>query len=449
MIPRDAAALALRNLKQAKVRTFLTTLGVAIGIASLSGMVSLGVGLQEQFLSRFMRSGLFNAITVLPVRPSFGPTFGPGAPKRPKGVSPKSETPLDDQAIGRFAALGRVTEVYPNMRVLVEVRYGKLAEMDVAAGIPMSARGEGIFQKISHGSFFPSDTGNTCMLSLDFAQRLDEKNPGSLIGQDLTLGYATSPLASGGLPGGLPSLTIQRAEQKFRIVGIVEHQSGPGLNVLPFSAVMIPLGKAKEFRAGDLGNAQSVLLQTGESRSYGAVTVRVKRPQDTDDVEKKIKEMGYAAFSLNDALAGARRAFILLDITLGLIGSIALAVATLGIANTMVMSILERTREIGIMKAIGGSDGDIRKIFLVEAAIIGIAGGLFGIVLGWLVGKGINFGANAYIRSQGGEPGQLFSIPWWLISGGIAFSIVASLLAGSVPAARAARLDPIRALRHD
>ena len=161
------------------------------------------------------------------------------------------------------------------------------------------------------------------------------------------------------------------------------------------------------------------------------------------------RRLGFSAFSLNDALQGAKRAFLILDIVLGLIGSIALAVSSLGIMNTMVMSILERTREIGIMKAIGGSDGDIRRIFLIEASAIGFIGGVAGVVLGWVVGRVINFGANVYIERQGGTPGNLFSLPFWLIGGAIGFSIAISLLAGSYPAARAAQLDPIQALRHD
>jgi ABC-type antimicrobial peptide transport system permease subunit len=159
--------------------------------------------------------------------------------------------------------------------------------------------------------------------------------------------------------------------------------------------------------------------------------------------------MGFQAFSLNDALQGAKRAFIILDIVLSLIGSIALAVSSLGIVNTMVMSILERTREIGIMKAIGGSDADIRRIFLIEASAIGLFGGVAGVALGWLVGRIVNFGANVYIQQQGGPTGNLFSLPFWLVGGAIGFSIVVSLVAGSYPAARAARLNPIDALRHD
>ena len=115
----------------------------------------------------------------------------------------------------------------------------------------------------------------------------------------------------------------------------------------------------------------------------------------------------------------------------------------------MVMSILERTREIGVMKAIGGSDGDIRRIFLVEAAAIGFMGGVGGVTLGWLVGRVINFGANVYIKNQGGDAGNLFALPMWLIAGALGFSVLVSLVAGSYPAARAAKLNPMQALRHD
>ena len=194
---------------------------------------------------------------------------------------------------------------------------------------------------------------------------------------------------------------------------------------------------------------QALFRGPTQGKSYGSATVKVTQARFTEDVENQIKEMGFMAFSLNDALKGAKRAFIILDIVLSLIGSIALAVSSLGIVNTMVMSILERTREIGIMKAIGGSDADVRRIFLVEASAIGGMGGLAGVALGWLVGRVINFGANVYIRSQGGPTGNLFSLPLWLIGGAIGFAFAVSLIAGSYPASRAARLDPIRALRHD
>ena len=216
------------------------------------------------------------------------------------------------------------------------------------------------------------------------------------------------------------------------------------------AGVMIPMAQAKAIDAVRIVSAQSLLTAPSERpRTYATVTVRVDGAQHTQDVQAQIKELGLTAFSLNDALQGAKRAFLLLEILLAVIGSIALAVSSLGIVNTMVMSILERTREIGIMKAIGGSDRDVRGIFLVEAATIGLMGGVSGLILGWSVGRVINFAANVYIQRQGGDPGNLFSLPWWLIGGALAFALVVSLVAGSYPARRAARLDPIQALRHE
>jgi putative ABC transport system permease protein len=459
MTVRDAVDLALRNLGQAKLRTSLTTMGVAIGIASLAGMVSLGVGLEDQLVSRFNRSGMFDSVTVLSGadrpgglvaigrgRGGFGRRgFGGGR----SSVAPAPDVPakdVTDETIKELAALPNVRDVYPSVRVPVEVKYGTESEFQTAAGVPIGVKGEGAFQSISYGRFFASDTETACMLSLDYAKRINDADPKSLIGQDLTLAYAS---AAAGAAAGSPPI-MQRTDIKCPIVGIVERETGPFSGAAGVSPLMIPLGKAKEIFAKSLATAQALMRDPSRTfRPYQSAVVKVKSAQATQEVEDQIKKMGYSAFSVIDALQGAKRGFLILDIVLSLIGSIALAVSSLGIMNTMVMSILERTREIGIMKAIGGSDGDIRRIFLIEASAIGFFGGIAGVALGWLVGRIINIGANIYIQQQGGTPGNLFSLPFWLIGGAIGFSIAISLLAGSYPAARAAKLDPIQALRHD
>ena len=437
---RDTAGLAVRNLGQAKLRTALTTIGVAIGIASLSGMVSLGVGLQDQFVGRFTRSGMFDSVNVLPS--SSRVTFGPGG--RGRGPVPfgQRDTPsaeggpikeINDDTLTELSALPQVRDVYPSLRVPIQVKHEDRSEFIAASGVPMSARGEGLFQSIPHGRFFADDAESACMLSLDYAKRMNEANPGGLVGQPLTLSYAIAPVQTTTPP------TPQRAESTCTIVGIVERETGPFAAVGgPVSGVMIPMGKAKE-----------IWSARGLRRTYPAAVVKVRSPTATQDVQAQIRGLGFSAFSLNDSLEGAKRAFLILDIVLALIGSVALAVSSLGIMNTMVMSILERTREIGIMKAIGGSDGDVRRIFLIEASAIGFLGGTAGVALGWAVGRAINLGANIYIQQQGGTTGNLFSLPFWLIAAAIGFSIAVSLMAGSYPASRAAKLDPIQALRHD
>jgi putative ABC transport system permease protein len=128
---------------------------------------------------------------------------------------------------------------------------------------------------------------------------------------------------------------------------------------------------------------------------------------------------------------------------------IAITVAALGIINTMVMSILERYKEIGIMKAVGASDADVKKIFLFESGAIGFLGGVLGLILGWLVSMLINQIVNYFMIKQGAPYIEYFSFRWWLCSGAIVFSILISLAAGVYPTMRAARVDPVIALRHD
>ena len=471
----DTVHLALRNLRQAKLRTALTTMGVSIGIASLAGMVSLGVGLQNQLTGQFLQSGMFDAITVTPaadLRGAMvgGPFVGRGGRGRPggrgaraSGAADAPSTPaaeLDDAAIEKLRALPGVKDAYPSVNVPVQLTYGDFSETFTASGVPMSAREEGAFRTLTAGAFFANESDGGCLLSLDAAKRISAQDPSSLVGKDLTLSYAASRGAAGAPAGeaeaGLAAMMqIQRVSAACPVVGIVEREPAAG----PFGgrggagSLMIPLSRAKAISAENVTNVQALLRQSAASQArsnaYQVVTVKVAQARMTQDVEDHIKTMGYSAFSLNDALEGAKRVFIILDIVLSLIGSIALAVSSLGIVNTMVMSILERTKEIGIMKAIGASDSDIRRIFLVEASTIGLIGGVAGFALGWLVGQVINLGANIYIQSQGGTAATLFSLPWWLITGALAFSLLVSVIAGSYPANRAARLEPMQALRHE
>jgi putative ABC transport system permease protein len=459
MIRGDTLGLSLRNLSQAKVRTTLTTLGVSIGIASLAGMVSLGVGLQDQIVGRFLQAGVFDSITVTsPAELGAAGAFlngralanGRGGLRGREAAPEGQQSPparLDDEALKQISTLENVREVYPNVRVPMQMKLGEFSRLIAVAGVPMSSKGEGAFQTFSYGTFFTSGADRDCMLGLNAAKQIAEQNPGGLIGKTATLSYAASRTDDKSADPAI-DFQIRRVDVECRITGIVERDP----SALPFGpnvAVMIPLGIAEAIDAEIVTDTQSILRDPSRAKSYGSVTVKVKEAKSTQDVEDRIRRMGFATISVSDALKGAKSAFIILDIILSLIGSIALAVSSLGIVNTMVMSILERTREIGIMKAIGASDNDIRRIFLFEASVIGLLGGLIGIALGWVVGQVINFGANLYIQSQGGTPGTLFSLPLWLIASSIAFSIVVSLLAGSYPASRAAKLDPIQALRHD
>jgi putative ABC transport system permease protein len=159
--------------------------------------------------------------------------------------------------------------------------------------------------------------------------------------------------------------------------------------------------------------------------------------------------MGFNTLSILDATRSLQQFFAVLDLFLGIFGSLALAVASIGIVNTLVMAILERRREIGIMKAIGASDSDVKKLFFAEAGAMGILGGIVGVALGWAIGQVINLGTNIYLKHQSLPPEHFWSVPLWLVGAAILFAFLVSLTAGLYPAGRAARLDPVQALRYE
>jgi len=200
-------------------------------------------------------------------------------------------------------------------------------------------------------------------------------------------------------------------------------------------------------QAGDLRGLAAAPDSSG--RTFNSLVVRVASPNDVEAVETFVKQQGFGVFSLLDVTRNLRRFFAVIDLFLGIFGSLALAVASLGIMNTLVMAILERRREIGIMKALGASDGDVKRLFFAEAAAMGILGGMFGVWLGWLLGRIINFGTRIYLQHQQLPSEDVWLVPWWLVAGAIAFAVAVTLVSGLYPAARAARLDPVQALRYE
>jgi putative ABC transport system permease protein len=237
-------------------------------------------------------------------------------------------------------------------------------------------------------------------------------------------------------------------ERKLHIVGITD-QDPDGIRGASGARVFLPLQMVEDLH---------IMLPTGMRESepnfssvptYLSLSVRLKSPNNVESVQDAIKKLGFNTFSILDATRSLRRFFAVLDLFLGIFGSLALTVAALGIVNTLVMAILERRREIGIMKAIGASDGDVKKLFFAEAAVMGLVGGILGVALGWSIGRVINIGTNIYLRRQDLPAENLWAVPWWLIVGAIVFAVLVSMISGLYPAARAARLDPVQALRYE
>ncbi len=466
----DLVELAVRNLRESLLRNSLTTIGISVGVASLVAMLSLGIGLQQLASRRLMKSGLFDTVVVTSRRDlrNFG------REEERNGPAPAESRILDESTRVEIEHLPNVAEANPDIRFITELRYEDKPHLTTVSALPASAKSTDAFESVQ-GQFFSSDTAPEAILQKAFAEELLGRTPQAgidetkvadlaapLLGKELTMRYAqretaqnahsataldrAAALSNDSLSGAAYSVVSR--EQKLKIVGVAdldpESMRGPTR-----ARVFLPLGLAETLHVMQPTDLREISRAACEQPVYSSVSVRVKNPSQVQTVEDAIKKMGFNTFSILDASRSIQQFFKVLDVFLGIFGSLALAVAFIGIVNTLVMAILERRREIGIMKAIGASDGDVKKLFFAEAGAMGILGGVIGVALGWAIGQVINLGTNVYLKRQSFPPEHFWSVPWWLVAFAVLFSFLVSLAAGLYPASRAARLDPVQALRYE
>jgi putative ABC transport system permease protein len=460
MKTRDLTELAFRNLREAILRNSLTTLGVAVGVASLVAMLSLGVGLQTLASQKLNKSGLFDAVVVSSKR---GMRFmggdGPRPTTKKNAPNPEDSRVLDEASRQEMENLPSVVEVYPQVRFLAEVRLDGKSYSTNVVGLPDSDRANGTFDGIK-GKGFSSPAADEAILKSELAKEL-APDPTSLIGKELVLRYARrheSTPADTNKPkdiddelddmmsGGAISIVSQ--DKKLRIVGIIDTDPSAGFG--GGGRLFIPLKVSESLQPSQPNDLQELVRTKGTAKpAYMQLTVRVKSPKDVLKVEEAIKNMGFNTFSLLDASRNLRLIFTVFDLFLGLFGSLALTVASLGIINTLVMAILERRREIGVLKALGATDNDVRSLFFAEAGAMGLVGGVCGVAIGWLIGVALTWGTTIYLKTQDLPGVKISYVPWWLAVSAIAFAVIVSLVAGLYPAARAAKLNPVEALRYE
>jgi len=469
----DLSELALRNLRESSLRNSLTTVGISVGVASLVAMLSLGIGLQKLATRHLAKSGLFDTVVVTSRRELRG--FSRDDEQRSTASAAESRA-LDEPARQEIERLPDVLEAYPDIRFITELSYQDKPHLTMVSGIPDSARSNDAFAGIP-GRFFSSETAPEVILQKSFALELLGKTPPPgqedeipvndlakpLLGQELIMRYAqrvaASPSSADNAPAkaGLapPAQTESDAaysvvsrEQKLKIVGISDLDPD-SMRGAARARVFLPLKLAQDLRVMQPSDVRESMRGFNKQPSYSTISVRVKNPKQVEAVEQAIKKLGFNTFSILDATRSLRQFFAVLDLFLGIFGSLALAVASIGIVNTLVMAILERRREIGIMKAIGASDGDVKKLFFAEAGAMGLLGGVVGVALGWTIGHIINLGTNIYLKRQSLPPESFWAVPWWLVGAAIVFAFIVSLVSGLYPAARAARLDPVQALRYE
>ncbi len=462
----DLTELAARNLREAVLRNSLTTLGISVGVASLVALLSLGVGLQQLVDRSVARAGLFDTISV---RSRQSAPFGqPGGGRRnPRdaadGAAPR---PLDDAARKEIAALPNVLEVNPEVRFTAEARREPISQLVMVSGMASSSESSGTLDGLN-GHFFSGPDAEEAIIQGDLAKRLVDvgQAPASLLGLQITLRFAQRqalPPPSEQAPTDAPNravgpdeeamgFSIVPSEKKFLVVGVTPtSDSGGGQVGFNNAGMYLPLAVAEKLQVVQQGDLRDVSRSTpGEGLRYAALNVRASSPNAVAQIETSVSHMGFATFSLIDVTRNLRTFFAIFDMFLGIFGSLALAVASLGIINTLVMAILERRREIGVLKALGAADRDVRRLFFAEAGVMGLAGGFFGVLLGWVIGRAIQFATILYLKRQGINPPNIWSVPWWLVLGAVVFAVVVSLASGIYPASRAARLDPVEALRYE
>jgi putative ABC transport system permease protein len=340
--------------------------------------------------------------------------------------------------------------VYPEIIFPCRLALDTLDTPVLTEALPASMGKTAGYNQIRYGSFFESDSSKEVVVSEILLNRIGVKNPQDALGKTITLTTVTLdirklmtlPSMAFGVGGGLP---IAERKYQFRIGGIMDkdiQKLSSGLRLI------MPIATAEGLERLNFMSTIDLLRRTEQRDGYQAIVVRVGSPKEAEAMKDALQKIKLNATSFADEFEEFKRLFILFDMALAVVGTIALVVATLGITNTMIMSIMERYREIGIMKAVGANDSDVRLIILVESAVIGFFGGVLGLLLGKLGTMGVNALANYYVQKQAGTELAFFHFPSWLVISAIVFSILISMIAGLYPANRAARIEPVEALKY-
>lgn len=436
----DLVTLIFDNLNRRKARVALTAIGVIIGTAAVIVLVSLAIGLQQNAISQLYGIGDLTQIYVYPNYGDYGPgPMPPGNGNQP----PPNQKMLTQAGIDEISGL-------PGVSLVVPKDY-------------MQAPGTMTFNRLESWAGFNGITVDDLSVLGVQAQEGSTKleRGGAIIGYTIPNNFWDPNPRPGQEPGPPPNLageTVRltlmkwdsegneiRRTFRLKIVGILAESR----SVHDWS-MYIPMEDLKAYNEWYLGRRID-----RNKDSYSEAIVKVTDVDDVLDIFEQIKAMGYYGNTDLSYVEGINSFFLVLQVVFGGVGAIALLVAAIGIANTMAMAILERTREIGLMKAIGATNRDVLSIFLGEAAGIGFIGGLGGVIIGWLASQIINVLAVAYMAGQavnsGGPPPPTSAVytPTWLPVFALFFATIIGLLSGLYPSLRAATLIPINALKYE
>lgn len=432
------------NLNRMRVRVVLTAFGVVIGTAAVLVLVSLGAGLQRSATQEI--GGIADLTTVRVFSPQMEMPTAPNADTK-RSDQPKGLTLEILQGLEALPGVVAVTPV-ESINGPVVIKYKRLEAFANIVGVEPQA-----FERMGYelASGYSRLSKNQAVAGAQIASNFydpREMEQGVFFGpggptqnrppvplQDAPLVIQVQRFADNG--------TTATREVRFQVAGVLEKSGEADFNLY------LPL------REVDALNEWFTGKQIDRQKDgYQQAMIKVASPREVAGVQAALREQNLNSYSMQDALQSINTFFLVLQVILGGIGAIALLVAALGIANTLSMAIYERTREIGLMKAIGARNRDVMSIFLGEAGAIGFLGGAVGVLLGWAVSSVIGLFAQSALSQQGGIFGgnssaSIVYTPLWLFPFGIVFATVVGLVSGVYPALRAATLDPLKALKYE
>jgi len=387
----DIIAMSWKNLMVNKTRSLLTVLGISVGIGTIVFLVSLGYGLQDLSIKKITA---ISSLTTLDVAPAQGNVV------------------MNQSVVDGFSKLPNVQDVSPLLSLAGQISRSDKKTDVVGYGVKPDYFGyQGI--RVATGGVF---SGNDQAVISSGAATALKLAPADLVGQTITF---TSYFAKDN------SGTLTTKDFKFTVSGVIDDNSS--------SYGYFPL-------VSDFLTAGTV---------YNSAKVKVDKAENLDSVKNAILSKGFKVTSIADTINQVYQIFKIVQIVLASFGAIALFVASIGMFNTMTIALLERTRDIGIMKSIGVQNDTVRKIFLTESFMISFFGGFIGAATGILLGQIVNLIINGLAASVGDQPEKLFSTPVLIILAIIGFSVVVGVSTGFYPAGRAGKLNPLDALRYE
>lgn len=454
----DLLRMSSSSLWKRKVRTILTVLGVVIGVASIVVMVSLGLGLNKATMDQIESYGGLTTITVSEGSGS-NSSFGSSS-----GNSSEEAKRLNDALVESLSQIEHVELVAPVLSSRLIAKDGQYENswMTVYGMTPEGLEKQGITIGEGH---LPTDSeeleffyGNQVVMDFTNSKTgegfwgSDEEPPIDLMKD--TIFYIFDP----------------DAYYQWQSPSQGQSVKPPKKFLIPTAGIMA--GGRDEYKAGcynvycNMDALKAKLKQIFKNKAipgqptnknkkpykelfYNQLYVYVDKIDNVTEIQKMINDMGYEAYSNADWIQQQQQQMGLIQAVLGGIGAVSLLVAAIGIANTMMMSIYERTKEIGIMKVLGCNLGDIRMLFLLEAAFIGLIGGAVGLALSYGISVLLNNVLKLGEVMAGMEGAAISYIPPWLALASLGFAIVVGMLAGFFPSLRAMKLSPLAAIRNE